>query len=140
MSKYRDLMLFADKLVSNAKENMDELKPELQVKLLADVSVLRQMAKNKNNVNIDKMREIAYEIKSIAAPLDMPEVSQAADLLWRVLEMVPADQKLDVILESYCRTVDILVREAKAGKGEQGKVLIHALFELFAKHQKMWGN
>lgn len=140
MSKYRDIMIFADHLVGLAKKEVDQLKPEMQIKLLADITALRQMSKNRLSVNKEKMREIAYAIKTVAAPLDMPDVSLAADYLWRVLAMVPDKENLEVVLDLYCTTVDVLVREAKSGKAAEGKALIAALTELYKKHHAAWGS
>ena len=135
MPSYRDIMVVSGILLRQAEENLEVLKTDFMHELPAEIAILGEVLKAQDRT---RSQALAYSLKAVAAPLDWPLISEAADMLWRVIRFVPKDANFKEITGYYFDTMTLLVRGRHSGESKTGRALITGLRTLFDKHRGIW--
>jgi CRISPR/Cas system CMR-associated protein Cmr1 (group 7 of RAMP superfamily) len=135
MPSYRDIMTMSQQFLSRAEMQVDKLKDDYDKHLPGEISALGQLLRISE---VGRAQIILYSMKSTAKSFGWPQISEIADMLWRVLENLPVEKDINKIAFPFYDALDLLVREQREGHDRRGKELVSTLNELKTKYMKAW--
>ena len=136
MPSYREVMTMSKEFLARAETEVEKLKGDYDKHLLGEVSAVGQLLRIGE---VERAQIILYSLKSTAKSFGWPQLSEIADMLWRVLSVLPPEKDINRITFPFYDALDLLIREQREGQDRRGKELVTNLRELKTKYIQSWG-